>query len=252
MAKYSYRRAWSKIRSVNIKIGFLLSCAFVLFAFQITVEEKEPVIPEGPIWETSEVFYNQRTFQKERILPPPEKLIEKKPTIEIPEEFLIDESFEDDYQDEIDFSENDFIDDLPIIESVNQKSAPKVQPQVKEEDPILIFTDNMPVFGEDCKALINEKERKTCSEKSIMNFISSKVRYSSLAKDINLEGKVVTKFVIDKEGHVTDVEILRGLGAGLDKEVLRVIQLMPDWEPGKQNFKPVKVQMIIPVKFELN
>ncbi|NTW23917.1 MAG: energy transducer TonB, partial [Lentimicrobium sp.] len=58
-------------------------------------------------------------------------------------------------------------------------------------------------------------------------------------------------FVVEKNGNVTDVRILRGIGGGCDEEAVRVIKAMPKWNPGKQRGKPVRVQFNMPIKFTL-
>jgi protein TonB len=62
---------------------------------------------------------------------------------------------------------------------------------------------------------------------------------------------VYVTFVVERNGNVTDVKILRGIGGGCDEEAVRVVQNMPKWEPGKQRGKPVRVQFNMPIKFTL-
>jgi len=62
---------------------------------------------------------------------------------------------------------------------------------------------------------------------------------------------VYVTFVVETNGSVTDVRVLRGIGGGCDEEAIRVIQSMPQWVPGKQRGKPVRVQFNMPIKFTL-
>ena len=73
-----------------------------------------------------------------------------------------------------------------------------------------------------------------------------------MAKENDIQGTVFVKFVVNELGKVTDVEILRGIDPLLDKEALKVIKSLPDWKPGYQSGKNVKVRMQVPIKFKLN
>lgn len=85
----------------------------------------------------------------------------------------------------------------------------------------------------------------------LFGFIETNIKYPSEAKEKKIAGRVFATFVIDEAGKIHDPKILRGLGYGCDEEVLRVIGLMPDWIPGKQDGKTVSVQYNLPVSFNL-
>jgi periplasmic protein TonB len=89
-------------------------------------------------------------------------------------------------------------------------------------------------------------------EAAMRSFISSNLVYTRMAREINLQGTVYVSFVVYKDGSISDIQILRGLGAGLDEEVIRVVSEMPDWIPGNQNGKTVNVRFAMPVQFKLN
>ena len=98
------------------------------------------------------------------------------------------------------------------------------------------------------------------SEPSFMNggrtaflkYVSERLRYPSHARKIGIEGKVFVQFVVDKSGQMTDIQVIKGIGAGCDEEVLRILKEAPKWSPGKQRGVPVKVRMVVPVHFQLN
>ena len=81
--------------------------------------------------------------------------------------------------------------------------------------------------------------------------IQEQLHYPKIAKEAGIEGRVIVQFVVDKEGRVVDPEIVKGLGAGLDKEALRVISLAR-FKPGKQAGKTISVKMSLPFTFKLN
>ena len=68
---------------------------------------------------------------------------------------------------------------------------------------------------------------------------------------MGIEGKVYLQFIIDKDGSLTNMTVLKGIGIGCDEEAVRVLSECPKWEPGKQRGKPVKVKMALPIIFQL-
>ncbi len=83
------------------------------------------------------------------------------------------------------------------------------------------------------------------------NFIGSNIQYPQTARNQGIEGKVFVVFVIDTDGSIGDVEILKGVSPDIDQEALRVLQNAPNWKAGMQNDAPVKVRMRLPITFKL-
>lgn len=84
---------------------------------------------------------------------------------------------------------------------------------------------------------------------AMLKFLSSRLNYPAAALDRNLSGKVYLTFVVDPEGRLHDPHVVRGLGAGLDEEALRLVRLMPWWTPGKIHGQPVWVSVTMPIAF---
>ncbi len=89
-------------------------------------------------------------------------------------------------------------------------------------------------------------------EEAMWEFLGSNLEYPEHARQIHQEGKVYVTFVIDQFGNVTKVKVPRPIGGGLDEEAMRVVNMMPRWEPGKQNGRPVKVAFQLPIIFRLD
>lgn len=85
----------------------------------------------------------------------------------------------------------------------------------------------------------------------VSKWIAKNVKYPQIAAENNIQGKVFMNFVIEKDGSITDVKVLRGVDPALDKEAIRVIKSMPKWKPGKQRGKPVRVSFNLPITFTL-
>ena len=82
-------------------------------------------------------------------------------------------------------------------------------------------------------------------------FLSNNLRYPAVAMEQGIQGRVVTQFVVDKDGSITDVKVVRSLDPMLDKEAVRLVKSMPKWTPGKLNGSPVRVKCILPMSFRL-
>lgn len=86
----------------------------------------------------------------------------------------------------------------------------------------------------------------------LRTYLNQNIRYPAEAQDNCVQGRVVVSFVVGKDGHISDVTVLRSVDPSLDKEAVRVIRNMPRWTPGKQGGEPVKVRYNVPVSFRLN
>jgi TonB family protein len=82
-------------------------------------------------------------------------------------------------------------------------------------------------------------------------FLEGIIRYPDVAKRYNVQGKVFITFVVEKDGSLTDIRVVRGVGSGCDEEAVRVMARSPKWNPGMQNGRPVRVQYIMPISFSL-
>ncbi len=86
---------------------------------------------------------------------------------------------------------------------------------------------------------------------SMYAYIVKNLKYPEAAKEKGIEGRVFVQFVIEKDGSISNVKILRGIGGGCEEAAVEMIKNMPKWKPGKQRGKPVRCQFNLPIKFEL-
>jgi protein TonB len=82
-------------------------------------------------------------------------------------------------------------------------------------------------------------------------FLQKNLRFPVIAQEQGVSGRVIMSFVIEKDGHLSNIAVERGVGFGLDEEALRVLKLARPWKPGMQNGQPVRVKYVIPIKFQL-
>ena len=245
---------WDEYRPECLKIAFCIALACANLVINITTEigDEDPyvyqTVEEDP-WEQ---------------IPPtahPKKPLPKPPKIEISKEIILDEP---DIIDDMEEPEKDVAVDTKITKTVTEdpsnntesikESAPKVELIIEDDDSeeLVLFAENMPIFGECKTSISDEGELRICSNKELMTFIYGNLKYPRMARESDIEGSVIVEFVVNKEGEVVTPKILRGLGGGCSEAVLNVVKKMPNWKPGKQNGRPVNVVYRMPVKFRLN
>lgn len=118
---------------------------------------------------------------------------------------------------------------------------------VQEQVEIVEQTKEEEIF-----TVVEEQPEFPGGYEAMMKFLASNIQYPPMAKENNIQGRVVVQFVVEKDGRITDVKVVKDLGWGTGDEAARVVKMMPRWKPGKQRNKPVKVRFNLPVKFELN
>lgn len=90
-------------------------------------------------------------------------------------------------------------------------------------------------------------------QQALMSYLNKNMRYPTIAKENGIQGRAICRFVVEKDGSISNVEVFRSAGeVSLDKEAIRLISSMPQWTPGSQRGKPVRVQYTLPITFKLN
>lgn len=137
----------------------------------------------------------------------------------------------------------------------DQKTEVQVIEQQAEEiveEEIFTIVENMPTLG-GCEKEKDEQAKSNCTQRKIFEHLGKVMKYPQMAKEAGIQGQVFVSFVVDKNGKVTNVEVLRGVAGGkvLDDEAVRMVKTLPDFTPGKQRGKSVQVRYSIPIKFSL-
>ena len=121
---------------------------------------------------------------------------------------------------------------------------------------LLMIMPLMPVFAQNDEVIFGDPERMPeypGGQKALFAFLGENTHYPKESEKNKEEGRAIVKFIIDKDGTVTDVEIARSSGYELlDKEAVRVVSSMPKWKPGSISGEFVRVQFTLPVNFRLN
>lgn len=88
-------------------------------------------------------------------------------------------------------------------------------------------------------------------QEAMMKYLSGQLKYPEEAVENGVQGAVFVTFVVERDGRISEVKVLRGIGAGCDEESERVVKGMPNWKPGKQNGKLVRTRYNLPIRFKL-
>ncbi len=210
-------------KTLFFEIGLVIALAAVFLAFQWKSYDKITVnLAQRAVDDTPEEII-PITEQKVKPPPPP-------PPKQVTQIKVVDDDVEVD--DEID------IDAEADEETAMEEYVPPVEDEeeVKEQE-IFTVVESMPEFPGGMGAL--------------MTYLAKNIKYPPLAKESGIQGKVFINFVVEPDGSISNVKVLRGIGGGCDEEAVRVVKNMPKWKPGMQRGKPVRVSFNLPVKFTL-
>lgn len=207
-------------RPMFFNFALLISISIVLFAFEwkSPIEERIPFIAlELEIWDdTPDIPITVQKFP-----PPP---VSSPIIIEIDDHEVITKDLPN-----IDINvDESMISPVPFM---------LIPPVLEAADEVLDFTEIMPEPIDGMEAW--------------NMYLSKNLKYPTPAKRMGVEGTVFISFIVNTEGRISDVELLRGIGAGCDEEAIRVIANAPAWKPGKQSSRAVRVKMRLPIKFKL-
>ena len=215
--KLDYR----KKSALFFNIGLVLSLLMVISAFEWKFVEI-----------VSSVDFNDNFIDDEIIeIPITEQKLPPKPQLK--QITLIE--IEDDKDIEVDDIQYSF--DAGEIDKIEDVVLDLGEPKDELVDVIHDIVESMPSF----EGGIAE----------FYKFVGNNLKYPAQARRMGIEGKVFVHFVIDKDGSLSDIKVVRGIGAGCDEEVVRIVQKSPKWNPGKQRGRPVRVRMMLPITFKL-
>jgi protein TonB len=208
----------------NIGLVIAISLCFIAFEFKVFINEEEKVeLPEEPPY----VFINNdviRTSQPPK--PMPKKLPEPKGDVNIVEVKELPK--QEEQKKKID------IEDLLVPDGDFKIPDEKVEDN-SVYDPFALEVS--PKFNGGMDAFYK--------------YVGNAIEYPSFEQRRNIEGRVILSFVIEKDGSLSQVEVMKGVSEGIDKEAIRVLENAPKWEAGRQRGQAVRVQMQIPIYFKL-
>jgi protein TonB len=141
--------------------------------------------------------------------------------------------------------------------TVTAQDAPApLPPSLNQADPdntkeVLKEVEKMPTFP-GCDNRKGKKDYESCSQTAMLTYVYQNIRYPMEARKKGIQGTVVVRFIVEKDGSLTDIVVVRSIGGGCDEEVQRVVASMPKWNPGEHEGEVVRVLFHLPIKFKLD
>lgn len=209
-------------------IYVLMGFVFVLSLCYVALEWTEKEVTKYEVADMEFTFEEDVEIQQttqETTPPPPPPPVQEVEVLNVVEDDVETESIEINTEDDKD---------------VEVVIAPPVEAPVEEEEEEVVFVvvETMPEFPG--------------GQQALFKYLSENVKYPVIAQENGIQGRVICQFVVNKDGSIVEVEVVRSGGdASLDKEAVRVIKSMPKWKPGKQRGKAVRVKYTVPVNFRL-
>ena len=246
------RHRWSQHRTTFLNFGFVFALGFVSLAFEYSSTGKIEVAPRNfdiePLVEIP-VIRTPRDQQKE--IPPPvdAKVFDIRSEIELVEELEAEPvTFLDEVEPVLAKADN-----VEFTSTIPPPVVPVAPERPEESIPSVVdFAEFMPRFNSCNELEADEDAVQACAQQAMLTFLYKAIKYPELAKQNCVQGTAVVSFVVERDGTITDVQLVRDPGAGTGKEALRVVKDMPAWIPGRQNGQTVRVRFNLPIKFKLS
>lgn len=225
-AKADRLKAYRTWHVLFVSLGFVLSMLIIIAAFELKMRDglAEVDISAGHV--QSELLFEVPITEQP---PPPPPMVTADQIREVSDEEIIDEI---EVTLDIEMTQDTRIEQVIISDFLGQEPVE----EVAEEIFTIVEQQPVPVGG----------------MASFYRYIGENLRYPTRAARQGIEGRVFIQFVVERDGSLTDVQVVRGIGGGCDEEAIRVVQGAPKWEPGRQRGRPVRVRMVLPILFQLN
>lgn len=207
-----------------IQIGLILSLAVAWAVFEMKSYDKREI--DESLLRSTEVLDEEMVEITKQDEPKPEP-------VEMPKQTTQLEIVEDDVE----------VEDIEINADVQQNEVIEeyVAPEIEEEE----------VVEQEIFQIVEEMPSFPGGEQKLIEYVGKNVKYPQIARESGIKGRVFVSFVVEPDGSVSNVKVLRGIGGGCDEEAMRVVKSMPKWKPGKQRGKAVRVSYMLPVNFQL-
>lgn len=221
-AKKTEKADLTKKSSLFFSIGLLLTMALVFMAFEWKSYEDSLVDLQG---KNTNVFEEMLEVPPTEQPPPPAPIIQQPQIVEVPDE-------------------------EEIKEDLNLKFDVEVTEETKVEEVVVSHVEEKENVDE-VFSVVEESAEPKGGMAAFYKYVGEKIKYPAQARRMGVEGRVFVQFVVNRDGSIVDVTVLKGIGAGCDEEAQRIVQSAPAWKPGKQRGKAVRQKMVIPIIFRL-
>lgn len=215
----------SRFSGMFLNLGLVVAVGVTLVAFEWKSYDEGALKDLGQVTDNFEEILDIPITEQPP--PPPPPPVEQPIIQEIPDEVEIEDKIEVNF--DVDVKESTVIQEVVISE------APVI---VEKADKIFDVVETQP--------------NPPGGMSGWNEYLSKNLKYPTQARRMGVEGTVIVVFVVNTDGSIQDVEVLRGIGGGCDEEALRVVSAAPKWEPGKQRGRPVRTRMRLPIRFKLS
>jgi protein TonB len=212
----------TKKSGMFLNLGLTLSLLIVILAFEWPNRGDQEIIDLGQVDDNFEDIMEIPPTEQP---PPPPPKVQIPEIVEVPDEEEIEEEIEVEL--DVEVTEQTVVEDIVFTEA----------PEEEEVDEIFTIVEDQPEFPGGMSAFYE--------------YIGARMKYPSQARRMGIEGRVYVEFIVDKDGSVTNVRAVKGIGAGCDEEAERVMKAVPKFKPGKQRGRAVRVKMVLPIYFKL-
>lgn len=225
--KKSERADLERGKSTSLLIGFVMALAVMFVALEWTQREVED---DSEIYGVKDVSLNEEmvpiTLPEKKTVPPPPAAVTQADILEIVDDDAeVEEDIMASTEDQVEWVD---LDEIDYVE---------VEPEPEEEE-IFMVVEDAPEFPGGTQALLD--------------YLRKNIKYPPICRENGIQGRVLVSFVVNKDGAIVEPQVVKSVNKQLDQEALRVISTMPNWKPGKQRGKPVRVKYTVPVNFRLN
>ncbi len=211
-------------KGLFLEIGMIFALLLTVAAFAYTQKERNVEIIETNM-EIVEEEITDITTQDQKPPEPPKKV-----EMQVLSDVLNVVTNDTKIETEFDFTE--FSDDIEIVQNI------EVVEEAAEDDAPFIIAEEMPKFqGGDLM--------------KFRSWVQGKLKYPVIAQENGIQGKVTLTFVIERDGSLTNIQVMQSPDRALADEAVRVLQSSPKWTPGKQRNSPVRVRYTLPVEFRI-
>lgn len=222
-----------KSRGVFLQFGIVIALLLSIFLIEYkTYDESIANLGELEVQMDDEII----PITQRDVAPPPPPPPPPPEVIEVVED---DVELEDEL--EMQTTETDMMEEVEVIE---------MEEEVSDEVLSFAVVESVPIFP-GCEDAKDNDERKACFQQKVLVFVSKNFEFPEMAKEMGIQGRVYVNFVIEKNGTITNVEIVRGVDPLLDDEAVRVVKKLPKLIPAKQRGKPVRMSFTLPINAKL-
>jgi periplasmic protein TonB len=231
---YVLRKKYRKYVTTAMLIALIILIGAVAYPVIASYISKNKIIKEEKSVETEILNAPKEDLPPPPPPPPPPEAMAEKVKFTVPK--VVEDTVETGLATQDDLSTKGNTEAPPEEEIKVEEVKEQV---IQQEAPKEIFT------------VVEEQPGYPGGDEARIKFLQENIKYPEEAKELGVQGKVFVTFVVEVDGSITDVKVLRGIGAGCDEEAIRVVKSMPKWVPGKQRGQPVRVQFNLPIKFTL-